>query len=842
MVIFCVLFLIVCFALGQLFLYVFYANGYLYFSDSLFWLLRIPQHWTFWIFLGTSILNCIALFPTILKEYNVIELQDKSFLGLLSSILYGILLFICPILAWVVLYLNIFCKKTTGRILFSCLCALLFIGGVYVVEYHGENIVAKIWGEDYRGKIQVNIPEESLDEEEVIIGVETPAKKFINGEQITVYVNAKEHKPIEEYLDGYEENSIIAIGDSDIAAIEDGVLKAKKTGITYVVHKTGEVLWNHSIVVFDDAEHVTQGQILNAKVENDVVSCVLGETYQLSSVNSSDCDVSKLNIIVSTDYGNVNATELVTVHGGKITIVGIGHFELHIQSASNKQDEGVLLKVQSIVEDKALLKAIDDNVDEIREDFFTKTELKQIEELTITTLQSFSEAKWGTLLPNLQVVSFDLRETEIEESTYQVKGNSIQYKFIGDPEKVYHFSILAEECSTLDLLFVNMHLQANSTVIDLSKASKANLTFVGGASFLAKESNDIGYKGLYGQDISIMLQNGADLKITGGAGSNSSESGNNQGGEGIHTKNLSITSDETKNKLFVVGGRGGNGYSASATGGTGGDALKSDTASIVGNIEAEFYGGQGGHGASGGTATGNGGVGGAGGNGGRGGTAMVVSKNITLSKVTCTMGGGLGGVGGMGGTGGTGTTGAQGKTGGVGGQGGAGGNVISATSIETIDITELILKAGDGGTGGVGGVGGFGGQGEKGKDASGGVLGIGGKNGEKGGKGGQGGTGGQGGDGGDRGTIFVAATLTETETLTLHIKEAFIGDGGAGGNGGKGGKGGTGGKSTDALFSDYGAGAGGDGGQGGSGGDGGHGKTNGNKGGTGSVGDVGDGG
>ena len=667
--------------------------------------------------------------------------------------------------------------------------------------------------------------------------VDNTGEEFVptykSGDQIELYLNASTNKRLLDYIDSNA--SQISVADKDVVEIRDNYLIPKAQGMTYISCLYGNVIKNYNVIVHRGAEFVTSCSISGMSI--DVFYGNVGQTYQITTANSSSCDISELEISTYTNYTSVEAEDLISVNAdGELRIVGIGNCDIWVHSATNAADKGVRFTITSSFAEEKLLSAVEnwvaENIELTQIGVITRAELAEIKELTFTELVKFNEVEWSAILPGLTTVTFDLSAGSNYNSTYHISFGTFFYNFIGNEKLEYKFSILSAEREDLSLSFINFLLNPQNAVgIDVSSVKNTFISYNGICNIKGADaqSNGNGCNGMTANNLTVTLQQDAIVTISGGDGTSISANSTRIGGNAIRAYGkleLNALSSSYGTVLKVFGGNGGNGYNSGDAGGAGSTGVYADSVHISGIMSCYIYGGNGGNGKSGSSGK-------AGGNGGNGGTALISDNKINVTGTVCTITAGCGGNGGNGGAGANGISysgscstdwntygscrganGGNGFAGGTGGNGGDGGISISCTEISLSGLSKFTLLSGNGGNGGNGGKGGDGGRGQNGGN---GWIVVGYEPGHDGGNGGKGGNGGNGGNSGNGGASVSNKIVTILDGATLEQVDAVKGNGGKGGDGGNGGNGGNGGASPGKYMGLFKI-SGGDGGSGGSGG------------------------
>ena len=591
-------------------------------------------------------------------------------------------------------------------------------------------------------------------------------KKYKSGDQIELYLNSATSKQLLEYIDSGA--SQVSVADKSIVEIQNGVLLAKSQGMTYISCKYGDTIKNYNVIVHNGAEYVTSCSISGSS--SNTFSAHIGKTYQISTANTSSCSVSELKIDTYTNYGSVEANELISVNSnGEIRVIGVGNCEIWVHSATNAADEGVRISLSSSFAEEELSFAVigwmTANIEQTEVGVITKSELAEIEALTFTELLQFNESEWSMILPSLTSITFDLSNGSSYNSTYNISSGKLSYGFVGNENSEYKFSILSDEREQLNLSFTNFKLSSqNATGVDLSAVKNAVISYEGICNIKGADAqnNGNGCNGITANDLTITLHQDAVVSIVGGNGTSQSTSGTRMGGIGVRTFgkfDVNALSSSYTTTLNIYGGNGGDGYSAGNSGGAGNSGISTDSLSIEGTFSCYVYGGNGGNGKTG--ADGADGSNGAKGNNESQGKDSVYGYD--------------------------GRPGEDGKTGQDGGDGGNGGNAIILTKSPTIHHSVLLsLTSGNGGNGANGGNGGDGGRGGNGGDDDNwSFIWIGDMSGGNGGAGGKGGAGGSKGDGGASPSPIIIDGENATLDLT-NISEIRGQSGSDGLNGNKG--------------------------------------------------------
>lgn len=554
-----------------------------------------------------------------------------------------------------------------------------------------------------------------------------PSVPYKAGEQIDLYLYSTCANSVLDYVDaGVVE---IFIADKSIVDIENGNWVPKSDGITYISCKYENCIKNYNVIVHKGAEYVTSISI--AGLSGSTFLANVGQIYQITTENSSACDVSELKIDTYTDYDEVDPDDLVSISAnGEIRVVGMGTCEIWVHSASNAADKGARIFLSSSFSDSILSSAverwIDANIERTQEGVITKAELAEIKMLTFTELLEFDESQWALMLPSLNSVTFDLTAGSRYNAKYNISSGTLAYNFVGAEKSVYKLAIVAQKRERLDLSFNNFSMQALAACVDASAVKDTYITYSGVCSLKAADASDgNGYSAIFADNLQISIAQDSDISIMGGDGSSTSVNGTRVGGFGIRTLGeldiiaLSSTHETT---LAVYGGDGGDGYGAGNSGGAGGVGVSAEFLSISGTFSCYIAGGTGGDGKTGA-------VGSAGTNGAKG------NNESDGKDPTYGYDGRPGGAG------------SKGQDGGDGANGGVA--VAVARELSVAHNVNLSVQSGDGGNGGNGGQGGKGGKGgDGGDDDKWSFLWIGDMSGGAGGKGGAGGAGGEKGLGG----------------------------------------------------------------------------------------------
>lgn len=598
--------------------------------------------------------------------------------------------------------------KRTSIILLSILCIAL----LFVTACSNEN------------------NDESNSNYDIVDNIDADSIKiYKSGDQIELYLNSATNKQLADYIDSGA--SQVSVADKSIVEIQNGVLLPKSQGITYISCRYGDTIKNYNVIVHSGAEYVTSCSISGSS--SNIFSAHVGQTYQISTANTSSCGVSELKIDTYTNYGSVEADELISVNSnGEIRVVGVGDCEIWVHSATNASDKGVRISISSSFAENILASAVTnwvtENLESTENGVITKSELAEIKTLTFTELLEFNESEWSTILPSLTLVTFDLSNGSSYNSTYNISSGKLSYGFVGNENSEYKFSILSDEREQLNLSFINFKLNSQSaTGIDLSAVKKAVISYEGVCNIKGADAqnNGNGCNGITANNLTMTLHQDAVVSIVGGNGTSQSASGTRMGGIGVRTFgnfDVNALSSSYTTTLNIYGGNGGDGYSAGNSGGAGNSGISTDSLSIAGTLSCYIFGGNGGDGKIG--ADGADGSNGAKGNNESQGKDSVYGYD--------------------------GRPGEDGKTGQDGGDGGNGGNAIIVTKMPTIQHSVLLsMTSGNGGNGANGGNGGDGGRGGNGGDDDNwSFIWIGDMSGGNGGAGGKGGAGGSKGDGG----------------------------------------------------------------------------------------------
>ena len=572
--------------------------------------------------------------------------------------------------------------------------------------------------------------DESNNNYDIVDNIDTDTiKEYKSGVQIELYLNSATEKQLTDYIDSGA--SQVSVADKSIVEIQNGVLLPKSQGMTYISCEYGDTIKNYNVIVHNGAESVTDCSISGSS--SNAFSAHVGQTYQISTSNTSSCGISELKIDTYTNYGSVEADELISVNSnGEIRVIGIGNCEIWVHSATNASDKGVRISLSSSFAEKTLSSAVTSwmttNIEPTEVGVITKSELAEIEALTFTELLEFNESEWSTILPSLTSVTFDLSNGSNYNSTYRISSGNLSYVFVGNENSEYKFSILSDEREQLNLSFTNFKLNSQSaTGIELSAVKNAVISYEGICNIKGADAqnNGNGCNGVTANDLTMTFRQDAVVSIIGGNGTSQSTSGTRVGGIGVRTFgrfDINALSSSYTTTLNIYGGNGGNGYNSGNSGGAGNSGISTDSLSIAGTLSCYIYGGSGGNGKTG--------ADGADGSNGKKGNNESQGKDSVYGY--------------------DGRPGEDGKTGQDGGDGGNGGNAIIVTKVPTIQHSVLLaVTSGNGGNGANGGNGGDGGRGGNGgDDDSWSFIWIGDMSGGNGGAGGKGGAGGSKGDGG----------------------------------------------------------------------------------------------
>lgn len=580
-----------------------------------------------------------------------------------------------------------------------------------------------------------------------------------NGEQIELYLGGS-GADLPQHGSG--RMLTCSVDDPDVATVQSGKILPVSEGLTYITCTYQSKTYVHNVIVHEGFESITEVLIDGQRCESGSFVATVGKTYQLSIGGTQEIDPSKVRIRLKESYKNGTADDFVRIdRDGKMTVLGVGEFEVRLQSATNLRDTGCVLRVSSSFQDRNLKDAVSRYFDQNHyrlscgAGVFTVHELAEIDHLVFTSCSTLSTQTWSTVLPKLEKITFDLRnETWSTRKSLNICADPYVYEFIGTPEKSYSLTITADARESLQLCFSDFLCDATpKNAINLKSVGHTTISFFGacavrgGNGTLARG----GSSAIIAQDLTLEIGTGADVIVWGGNGG-SDEKNNAEfsraGATAIIAENLTVRgigyADTTA--LTVVGGDGGNGYGYGEYGGEGGKAIFANEVLLEGNLSFFAEGGSGGDGRKG-----------ANGEDGADGENPPSGSFISPKK---------------------GDDGEDGQNGTAGGNGGNGAHALFANSCSASVGVSMKLTGGSGGRGGDGGRGGNGGNGAS--DTSSDMwTGV-----------GDPGCGGRGGDGGEHGVGGLGADATNLESVT-----GIRGSNGATGRGGLGGYGGAGGNS-----------------------------------------------